>query len=502
MGTALREAVQDEDCHTLSVSTPRADGGQRPVMVWLHGGAYVVGSGSSDWYRPGALIREGDVVVVRVNYRLGVFGYLKMPGVSPANLAVMDQIAALRWVQRNIAAFGGDPAASRSSVSPRGPLGGDPHVDGGDARPLPARHSAERSSRGGIHGAGDRGARGAPVRGRARGSQSAQRLGARAPDGAAAVIVRMSRPAGMNSTPVFGPIAGEPPIPEASELTDSPSHFHAGTDLVIGTTRDEMRAFFDSNPLLDRVRGVPGVGRRALAALTVGVTRRVFGAPAERLADSQARAGAGVYRYRFDWTPPSGGFGACHTIDLPFVFGDREAWGAAPMLGATPWEAIDVLGKDMRRAWTSFARHGDPSLDGGRLAEASSGRRRGSRVRRSASPAPSRQAMGAIILPALSNDAPLVTLEGYELHDIGRAAPPCKRRASPRPQRRRDPPQHGLSLGRQRLLRLDVLPEREAPVGAREPLRARWTTVRPRSSRPSRAASAASAGTRTAASRP
>ena len=366
MGGALREAVQDEDCHTLSVSTPRADDGRRPVMIWVHGGAYIVGSGSSDWYRPGALIREGDVVVVRVNYRLGVFGYLKMPGVSPANLAVMDQIAALRWVQRNIAAFGGDPgrvtvfgeSAGAHSVATlmstaethglfRRAILQSGHLGVGFTAPETAARVAHlfESALGGVDPR----------------SASAQEL----LTAQQAVIVRMSRPAGVNSTPAFGPIAGELPIPEASELTDSPAHFHAGTDLVIGTTRDEMRAFFDSNLLLGRLRRVPGVGRRALAALTARVTRRVFGAPAERLADSQARAGAGVYRYRFDWTPPSGGFGACHTIDLPFVFGDREAWAAAPMLGSTPWEAIDALGKDMRRAWTSFARHGDPSLDGG-----------------------------------------------------------------------------------------------------------------------------------------
>jgi para-nitrobenzyl esterase len=113
------------------------------------------------------------------------------------------------------------------------------------------------------------------------------------------------------------------------------------------------------------MRRVPGVGRAALDALTVQVTRRIFAAPAARLADAQARGGAGVYRYRFDWAPPSGGFGACHTIDLPFVLGDRESWGDAPMLGGVPWEAVDALGRQVRRAWTTFARHGDPSLDGG-----------------------------------------------------------------------------------------------------------------------------------------
>ena len=97
---------------SLSDLERRRAGGERParpVMVWFHGGAYVVGASSYEWYRPDALVREGDVVVVNVNYRLGVFGYLRMPGVAPGNLGVLDQIAALRWVRENIAAFGGDP---------------------------------------------------------------------------------------------------------------------------------------------------------------------------------------------------------------------------------------------------------------------------------------------------------------------------------------------------------------------------------------------------------
>jgi len=179
-----------------------------------------------------------------------------------------------------------------------------------------------------------------------------------------AVMARMSRPAGMNSTPPFGPIAGEAPIEQATRLLESPSRFHAETALVIGSTRDEMRAFFDSNPAIARLRRVPGLGQGVFDAITARVTRRIFGAPAAQLADAHARGGAGVYRYRFDWSPPGGGFGACHTIDLPFVFGDREAWGEAPMLGSVPWETIEALGRQVRRAWTSFAHHGDPGQGG------------------------------------------------------------------------------------------------------------------------------------------
>ena len=163
----------------------------------------------------------------------------------------------------------------------------------------------------------------------------------------------MARPLGLDSVPAFGPIAGAAPVEGAEGLPESPARFHPLMDLLIGTTRDEMRAFFDSNPNIAMLRRVPGVGRRAHDLLTAKVTERVFAAPAAKLADAQAAAGGKVYRYRFDWAPPSGGFGACHTLDLPFVFGARDAWSRAPMLGAVPWETLDVLGDAMRAAWTS-----------------------------------------------------------------------------------------------------------------------------------------------------
>jgi para-nitrobenzyl esterase len=366
MGPVPRVPFENEDCLTLSVTTPGLDDRRRPVMVWIHGGAYLVGSSSSDWHRADALAAEGDVVVVRANYRLGVFGYLAMPGVSPANLGVMDHVAALRWVQRNIGAFGGDPGRVTVFGESAGAHAIATLMSTAETRGLFQRAILQSGHLGVGFTSRATAARVAELLRRALGGVDPRRASAEELLAAQQeVVIRMSRPAGMNSTPAFGPIAGEAPVPEGVTLTDAPSRFHPEVDLVIGTTRDEMRAFFDSNPTIALLRRVPGVGQRAFDSLTAQVTRRIFGAPASQLADVQARAGAAIYRYRFDWSPRHGGFGACHTIDLPFTFGDREAWSKAPMLGSTPWEEIDVLGREVRRAWTSFARHGDPSREGG-----------------------------------------------------------------------------------------------------------------------------------------
>src|SRR5262245_6396772 len=102
------EAPMDEDCLFLNVWTPSTDGARRPVMVWIHGGAFVIGAGSQLLYDGAALARRGDVVIVTINYRLGVFGFLRQhPGTG--NEGLLDQIAALEWVRDEIAAFGGDP---------------------------------------------------------------------------------------------------------------------------------------------------------------------------------------------------------------------------------------------------------------------------------------------------------------------------------------------------------------------------------------------------------
>lgn len=110
MGPPLDRHPQGEDCLNLTVTTPARDGAARPVMVWFHGGGFSSGAGLMDWYDGGALATEGDVVVVAVNYRVGALGYLCLDGVSEGNLGLYDQLEALRWVRRHIAAYGGDPA--------------------------------------------------------------------------------------------------------------------------------------------------------------------------------------------------------------------------------------------------------------------------------------------------------------------------------------------------------------------------------------------------------
>src|SRR5690606_9643253 len=110
---AGRAQGSSEDCLRLNVCTPGL-GGARPVMVWIHGGSFVFGSGHVSWYNGANLAQRGDVVVVTINYRLGALGFLHLGHLDSAFAGsgangIGDQIAALRWVRENIASFGGDP---------------------------------------------------------------------------------------------------------------------------------------------------------------------------------------------------------------------------------------------------------------------------------------------------------------------------------------------------------------------------------------------------------
>src|SRR5580700_2717172 len=109
------DGEQSEDCLTLNVWTPALDGKRRPVMVWIHGGGFTIGSGSQEIYDGSVLARRGDTVVVTINYRLGPLGFIRLADVtnrkipSTGSEGMLDQVAALEWVRDNIAAFGGDP---------------------------------------------------------------------------------------------------------------------------------------------------------------------------------------------------------------------------------------------------------------------------------------------------------------------------------------------------------------------------------------------------------
>lgn len=359
-GNALAGLSTNENCLVLTVTAP-ADAHRLPVMVWFHGGAYVAGSGESAKYDPGALVRAGNVVVVNVSYRLGIFGYLAPPGVGADNLGLRDQILALRWVQDNIAAFGGDAA----NVTAFGQSAGAHSVMSlmlcEEAAGLFHRAILQSAPLELDEGRDDMAhAMGAAMAGSLAGADPAEtsvdKLLA-----AEAAAVAAAQGFGLLGGLAFAPRLGRGPLPAPADVPAAIATAAGRIELLIGYTKDDAAPFVAMDPRVVRLNRVPALGRLAVRAGSKAVTKQAFSGPAERLAQAWRSHGGRVGTYRFDWTPVSAPLGACHCMELPFLFGSPQTWADAPMLG--PQRAIDnQLSAEMRTRWTQFAHHGVESL--------------------------------------------------------------------------------------------------------------------------------------------
>ncbi|HEX3980362.1 MAG TPA: carboxylesterase family protein [Acidimicrobiales bacterium] len=411
METALggEPEQKSEDCLNLNVWTPGLDDGRLPVMVWIHGGSFVSGSGSGGLYRGGTLAGDGDVVVVTINYRLGMLGFLAHPALEDpdqtwldgeawrgfGNWGLADQVAALCWVRDHIAAFGGDPG----NVTVFGESAGGMSVSSLLAVPA-ARGLFHRA----IVESGPPYAY-PPERAVAVAEQLADHLGVPL---TRAALEQVPADELVEAVVQFDARGGRRddsgllmmPVVDGGMLTEHPTDAVAdgsvaGVPLLVGPTRDESTFFTVGDPSLRNLdeAGLRRWTRRlspdpelteslieevtsARAARGEAVTPRdlwvaisteyVFRLPSVRLADAHAAAaapGVGTYCYLFTWESPMfGGYlASCHALDLPFVFGIVDNPAIAGFTGGG--EDAVALSALMRRAWTTFARAGVPSAD-------------------------------------------------------------------------------------------------------------------------------------------
>jgi len=372
--------AQSEDCLTLTISTPAPDSKPRPVLVLLHAGAWMTGAGSLDWYDGTNLAREGNIVFVGVNYRLGALGWLHRSGIAEGDAGLSDMIAALSWVRDHIAAFGGDP----DRVTVMGQSAGATSI----GRMLMLPEARALFHRGIMQSGGyGRGAYTSVMAGERAGQflrlldidpeagNAAARLQAVEVPRLLEAQVELAR---RNARFAYPGTMFMPVFPGAMTLDEMLGAIAEGADgkpLLIGATADEVHAFFAADPaLLDpphdavvrrfggeakleryRARRPGGSVMDLLADLA---TDETFLRPAMRLAEAVARRGGAAYAYVFDWSAPGSRFHACHCVDLPFVFGTFDAWAGAPMLAGGDATQMAELSAAMRRAWIAFV-HGD-----------------------------------------------------------------------------------------------------------------------------------------------
>lgn len=328
------DVPQAENCLSLNVWAPPGDG--HPVLVFVHGGGYSSGAGSLDWYHGAELAARGNVVVVTLNYRLGVLGFLRLPGVSDGNLGLRDQIAAFTWVRENIAAFGGDPERVTAAGQSAGAISLVALLSGQPGRGLFQRAILQSTPLGMAPAT--------PEEAERVGAELLRELdieAARLDDvPVAELLAAQSAVASRASSRVIPPfqLTGDGTVVAADPL-DTVGR-EADLPILMGTTRDEAAAFLPDDP-----------GRVAAA------TEQLFAGPTRRLAAALAERGVAPWLFRFDWQPADSPFGACHCLELPFLLGDAAAWRAAPMLcGERPERLVD----EMRGSWLDFVTIGDP----------------------------------------------------------------------------------------------------------------------------------------------
>lgn len=379
--------IPGEDCLNLNIWTPEPAAGGLPVLVFIHGGAFVAGSGSVHQYDGSAFARDG-VVCVTINYRLGAEGFLHL-GDGGANAGLLDQFAALAWVQDNIAAFGGDPDRVTVAGESAGAMSVTTLLSMEQSRGLMARAIAQ--SGGVLHTLPDE-------LGRTVGRRLADRLGVE-PTRAAlalvepAVLARAGRELvkdvqgtpdpirwqslALTLTPFAPSIDGE--VLAAHPLDAIRSGAGASVPLLTGWNREEARFFMVASGAIDAVDdaalrdaargyGLPDGGLEVYCGNRPGaspgdVLAAIFGdwmfaVPAIRVAEARAEpAVTWVYRFDHPGDRSNHGFGAAHAAELPYVFDTIHQEDTHPLIGDAP--SRDVA-DTVHGTWVRFVRDGDP----------------------------------------------------------------------------------------------------------------------------------------------
>ena len=369
----------DEECLHLNLFTPDHRGKPRPILVWIHGGAFVNGGGAMPWYHGSQLAARGDVVVITCNYRLGAFGFL-----GESDLGLSDQLAVLQWVQRNAEGFGGDP----DRVTVFGESAGGASV-----------LSLAAATRG--TGLAHRFWAMSPSITQIRSLQRSREAMSRFHDTAPGDLTKLSTTELLSTQAeieadrsdaltAFSPTAGGAHLPGPEPIDALAAITADSRPLVIGTTRDEMHLFTAFDPQSaqvteDQLRGYCDRRFGDLGSHAVDIYRRhrpgdtpaqllsalqtdeTFRVPARTVAENRTNGSSPesgpVWSYWF--CHPSAAFdgvlGSCHGLDIPFAFDNLSRPGVPMFVGEHPQHeavATEFSGRILR-----FAKDGDPGWE-------------------------------------------------------------------------------------------------------------------------------------------
>ncbi|KAK3650560.1 hypothetical protein LTR56_006265 [Elasticomyces elasticus] len=343
--------ADERGCGVLSVYQPENGGGERellPVIVYAHGGAWQTGSSQINWYTGTALARDGECVVVTINYRCGVLGFLHQPS-NPTTtnsnttdelaLGNQDHILALEWVRVNVQAFGGDP----ENVTAAGQSAGAYNTQLlFDVRPDLFRRAIIMSSPADMTfspedaGKVTETVKASLPEGKTLESATVEEL----------LVAQAAATKAHGGPAQFAPVArdGGGPIGTRREMAKG-----EGKDVLVTWTQHDGSAFAALSQ---------GPSTTSKDELSVKLTNALFKEPSIRLAERLNKAGHRVVTLEHQWSPEGYKLGATHCVDLPLVLGDFGAWSKAPIHGTSTEEEWDRRGKVIREAFGRFARDG------------------------------------------------------------------------------------------------------------------------------------------------
>ena len=353
VGLYYEKYPQVESCQFLSITIPENANpdSKKPVMVWYHGGAYKNGGCENEIYDREPMVTEQDVIIVGVNYRLGITGFVRDGDGNLSNNGLLDAIEGLKWVKRNIQAFGGDP----DNITIFGQSAGADIVrcmllsectDG-----LYKRAIMQSAPIGTMTGREDMD------------RKALDELNIYPTDISAEELLNIQRSIlahvtekGPAKEMVFGPHYGVYPLPREEDIPKRLHEIASKYPLLIGYNTREVMAYVAGEEKLERMYHRP-ILKQIIKRQERKQSQKIFIAPIKAFAAQYAECGGEAHLYKFHWIEHTY-MGACHGSELPLLFGVKGFREHKNLLGGVDIEEVTEIGRPMRKMWADFARDG------------------------------------------------------------------------------------------------------------------------------------------------
>ncbi|MBS7528719.1 carboxylesterase family protein [Fusibacter paucivorans] len=349
----LKDMPFNENCQLISINRPLR-GKSFPVMIWIHGGGYVGGCGDAIGFDSSLMVKENDVLVVHVTYRLGLWGFIGGFNDIPSNLGFLDVITALKWIKKYIHFFGGDD----ENITLFGQSAGGDLI-----AHLMACHETEhlfqrviiqsapfglRKNRGAVTEKLIEIAKISNLQGTMDELLDVQRK-----------MLKNAQKMGLQSGMPFGVQYGELPLPPESKIESEWRKRAKEVDVLVGYNKHETSVFLNAFDALNKYLKLPIIGGLLRALVVMLTTHKVYAKGARDFHYLIKNAGGHSTLYHFNFGSKTNALKSAHTMELPLLFWNKAVWGNALLLKDIPNETIETESHMLRKIWCDFAKTGE-----------------------------------------------------------------------------------------------------------------------------------------------